>query len=326
MRAANEGVALRINLKGFRFLGSGSAFPVKTVTNQVLASYSPIDPDWTKRTLGVEERKYLGNNESLSQLVLSASRKAILSSGQLVVPDLVIVATSTPDYINPSMACILHGALDLPEEAPAFDIQAVCNGFLYATSVAASLLSSSGKATALIVGADQFSRITDFNSRNSIYFGDGAAAAVLARDSEWQSDMVFDMYADGTDWKHFHTKSIESKFEMQASGVAKIVNSKVPKAILKLLNDCGLSVEDVDYFVTHQPSKGVLDNLVSQLGISDSKLKRNYATNGNTAGATVPSILDLIHSNITSNSLVCYVSFGSGWTWTVGLIGRIKRN
>ena len=317
---------MRIDLKGYKFLGTGSSFPVNSVTNHVLASYAPIDPDWTARTLGVEERKYLGNDELLSNLVLTASRKAIASSGQAVIPDLVIVATSTPEYVNPSMACILHGALGLPEETPAFDIQAVCNGFLYATSVAASLLSTSGKETALIVGADQFSKITDFQSRNSVYFGDGAAAAVLAKDSKSGSDMIFDMYADGTDWKHFHTKTIESKFEMQASGVAKIVNSKVPKAVLKLLGDYGLSVGDVDYFVTHQPSKGVLDNLESQLGIPSDKLKRNYSINGNTAGATVPSILDLIHGDISSNSLVCYVSFGSGWTWTVGLIGRIKTN
>jgi 3-oxoacyl-[acyl-carrier-protein] synthase-3 len=317
---------LRIDLKGYKFLGTGSAFPLNAVTNESLATYAPINPDWTSSTLGVEERRYLADGESLSELALSASRKAISSSGGRVIPDLVIVATSTPEYINPSMACILHEALGLPEESPAFDIQAVCNGFLYATSVAASLLNTSGKETALIVGADQFSKITDFDSRNSVYFGDGAAAAVLAKDSKSGSDMILDLYANGTDWRHFHTKSIESKFEMQANGVARIVNSKVPKAIFKLLGDYGLSVLDVDHFVTHQPSKGVLDNLESQLGIPSSKLKRNYATNGNTAGATVPSILDLIRRDITPNSLVCYVSFGSGWTWTVGLIGRIRKN
>jgi 3-oxoacyl-[acyl-carrier-protein] synthase-3 len=317
---------LRIDLKDFRFLGSGTALPKTTVTNQLLSTYSPIDPEWTKKTLGVEERKFLGDDESLSELVLSASQKAISSTSQNITPDLVIVATSTPDFVNPSMACVLHGALGLPEETPAFDIQAVCNGFLYATSVAASLLNASGKSSALVVGADQFSKITDFNSRNSVYFGDGASAAILAKDTDWGSDMIFDLYADGTDWKHFHTKSVLSKFEMHANGVAKIVNSKVPGAIQKLLHDFGLTVQDVDFFITHQPSKGVLDNLETQLGIPSSKLLRNYSSNGNTAGATVPSILDLTRGEIKPDSLVCYVSFGSGWTWTVGLMGKIKKN
>ena len=317
---------MRIALSGYRITGTGSSFPQTVVSNLELAESGPVNPDWTEEVLGIHTRRVLKGDEKLSELVLSASKRALESMQVSKNPNLVIVATSTPDYFNPSMACILHDELDLDQDVPAFDIQAVCNGFLYALSVAGAMLQNSHGDTALIVGADQFSKITNYQSRNSVYFGDGAAAAILQKSNLKNSDLIIDLYADGTDWKFFHTPKDGTGFQMNPSGVAKIVNNEVPKAIQKLLFDYNLDIQDIDYFITHQPSKPVLDNLQEVLGIPDNKLKRNIQTHANTAGATVPSILDLVFSEIKENQLVCLVSFGSGWTWSVALVGNVKKN
>jgi 3-oxoacyl-[acyl-carrier-protein] synthase-3 len=317
---------MRIALSGYRITGTGSCFPQTVVSNVELAERGPINPEWTEEILGIHSRRVLKEDEKLSSLVLSASKRALESMQDKKKPNLVIVATSTPDYFNPSMACILHNELNLDHAVPAFDIQAVCNGFLYALSVAGAMLQNSCDDTALIVGADQFSRITDYQSRNSVYFGDGAAAAILQKSGQKNSEMIIDLYADGTNWEFFHTPKDGTGFQMNPSGVAKIVKNEVPKAIQKLLFDYNLEIQDIDYFITHQPSKPVLDNLQEVLGIPDSKLKRNIQTHANTAGATVPSILDLVFSDIKENELVCLVSFGSGWTWSVALVGNVKKN
>jgi 3-oxoacyl-[acyl-carrier-protein] synthase-3 len=259
----------------------------------------------------------------LSQLVFEAANKAVHSSKIKIKPDVVIVATSTPDYINPSMACILHEKLALPDSSPAFDIQAVCNGFLYALATAGTLLESSNGKYALVVGADQFSKITDFSHRNSVYFGDAAGAVILEKDETSRSKFVFDMYASGQDWIDFHTKDSQTKFSMNGSGVAEIVKNKVPKAVKKLIKELNLTINDIDIFITHQPSALVLDDLEEKLKIPNGKLIRNLNTNANTAGATVPTVLDSVFGAMNQNSIICFISFGSGWTWSVGIIGNI---
>lgn len=293
------------------------------MSNVELSKVSPINPDWTEKVLGISSRFILNQDESLTQLVYEASEKAIISSKIEIKPDVVIVATSTPDFINPSMACILHKQLGLSDNSPAFDIQAVCNGFLYALATAATLLESSEGQYALVVGADQFSKITDFSHRNSVYFGDAAGAVILEKNQSSRSKFVFDLYANGQDWEHFHTKDTHTKFVMNGSGVAKIVNDKVPKAVEKLMIEMGLTVNDIDKFITHQPSALVLDNLEDKLKIPSKKLVRNLNSNANTAGATVPTVLDSIYSTLNQNSVICLISFGSGWTWSVGIIGNI---
>jgi len=325
LRNSGKGT-MRIALSGYRITGTGSSFPRTIVSNVEMAESGPVNPVWTEEVLGIRTRRIVKADEMLSELVLSASKKAISSMKASKKPNLVIVATSTPDYFNPSMACILHDELDLGQDVPAFDIQAVCNGFLYALSVAGAMLDNSREDTALVVGADQFSKITNYQSRNSVYFGDGAAAAILQKSEIENSDIVIDLYADGTDWKYFHTPKDGTGFQMNPSGVANIVKNEIPKAIQKMLSDFNLDINDIDYFITHQPSKPVLDNLQEVLGIPDRKLKRNIHTHANTAGATVPSILDLVFSDIEVSELVCLVSFGSGWTWSVALVGNVRRN
>jgi 3-oxoacyl-[acyl-carrier-protein] synthase-3 len=318
-----RGVKIRIELNGIKIIGTGSAFPKQLVTNLELKKHSPIDPVWAENVLGISSRYILSDQETLSQLVFEAGNKAILSSKISVKPDLVIVATSTPDYVNPSMACILHEKLSLPDNSPAFDIQAVCNGFLYALANAGTLLEASKGSYALVVGADQFSKITDFSHRNSVYFGDAAGAVILEKDQTGRSKFVFDLYASGQDWVHFHTKNNETKFSMNGSSVAEIVNNKVPQAVRKLLNDLGLKINDIDKFITHQPSALVLDNLEKELKIPEGKLIRNLNTNANTAGATVPTVLDSVFNALNQDSIICLISFGSGWTWSVGIIGNM---
>ena len=318
---------MRVDLKGFKIIGTGSSSPIQRITNEELALFSPISASWTSETLGISSRYFIKDGESLSDLVFSAVKMAIADAKLSTQPDLLLVATSTPDYINPSMACILHERLNLSDNCPAFDIQAVCNGFLYGLATAASLLKASNANHSIVVGADQFSKITDYKSRDAGYFGDGAAAIILSQSPVYNSLFVIDLFAQGNGWDQFHTSVDVGKWKMDGRGAFNTVMKKVPSSIVTLLNDYHLSIDDVDLFVFHQPSAVILDGLEEMLKISDRRVIRILNEFGNTAGATVPMVLHTVFHEIRdTDSLVCFASFGSGWTWSVGLYRSNKPN
>jgi 3-oxoacyl-[acyl-carrier-protein] synthase-3 len=318
---------MRIDLNGLKIIGTGSSNPSHKITNEELALFSPVDPSWTKNILGITSRYYLSKGENLSQLVLEATLMAVSDAQLQEQPNLLLVATSTPDYINPSMACILHERLELTDNCAAFDIQAVCNGFLYGLATAASLLTSSGMRNAIIVGADQFSRITDYKSRNASYFGDGAGAVILNHSELNDTQFVIDLYAQGSGWNQFSTSVDIGTWQMDGRGAFNTVMSKVPRAILNLLKDYQLNLMDVDLFVFHQPSAVILDGIENELKIPRNKIVRILNDFGNTAGATVPMVLHKVfHEVRNTDKLVCFASFGSGWTWSVGLYRDKKTN
>jgi 3-oxoacyl-[acyl-carrier-protein] synthase-3 len=318
---------MRIDLTGFKIIGTGSSNPAHTVTNEELALISPIDAAWTSKTLGISSRYFIKDDESLSDLVFQAVKMAITDANLNEKPDLLLVATSTPDYINPSMACILHERLKLGDNCPALDIQAVCNGFLYGLATAASLLRASNDTHAIVVGADQFSKITDYKSRDAGYFGDGAGAIILNQSSYYNSQFVIDLYAQGNGWDQFQTSVEVGKWKMDGRGAYNTVMKKVPPSILSLLDDNQLSIDDVDLFVFHQPSAVILDGLEKALKIPSNKIIRILSEFGNTAGATVPMVLHTVFNDIRdTDKLVCFASFGSGWTWSVGLYRDNKLN
>lgn len=313
---------MRIHRQGAYISGTGSAVPRNIVSNHDLALISPIDSEWASVVLGIHSRRHLLNTETLLDICVLAASSALVDA-KLSINDIdaIIVATSTPDFVNPSMASQLHGALSANNETAAFDVQAVCSGFLHALAISIKILESDRSSNILILGADQFSKITDFSSRDSVFFGDGAGAAVISFSGDPNAFVAVDLYADATDWEGFHTTRVSQTFKMTGRLVKEKAVIELPKAFKKLVQDLGYEVSEIESIFPHQPSKPVLDALESSLDLGTGILKRNLEQRGNTAGATIPVLLnEYLQSNeIRESSLVGFAAIGSGWTWGVGL-------
>jgi 3-oxoacyl-[acyl-carrier-protein] synthase-3 len=277
----------------------------------------PDTATWVEERLGIKERRHLKADESLISLVENASMQALKMS-QLSAQDLdgIIVATSTPDFLNPSMASVLHGRLGADANCASFDIQAVCAGFVYALGTVASLIASGAGKNFLIVGADQFSKITDFDDRNCVFFGD-AAGAMIIQATIGDSFLNVELHSEGKGWESFHTSSSTRKFKMDSSEVAKNATVKLPESIRSVSELSGILTDEITWFVTHQPSKPVLDSLEEELKIRPGRLLRNIEYRGNTAGATIPLLFSemKVLSRAKSGDYICFSAIGSGWVW-----------
>jgi 3-oxoacyl-[acyl-carrier-protein] synthase-3 len=305
---------VKFKAKGVRISGHGSAVSNFSLSNAELRADTSV---WVEERLGIKARRHLKPDESLMTLVERAASKALVMS-DLRVGDLdaIIVATSTPDFINPSMASMLHGRLGANQDCVSFDIQAVCAGFVYALGTVASYIAAGAGQKFLVVGADQFSRITDFNDRNCVFFGDAAGAMIIEATSG-DSYLNVELNSEGKGWESFHTPSNTRKFSMQASDVARNATTKLPESIRSISKYSGITTDQIDWFVTHQPSKPVLDSLEEELRIKPGRLLRNIEYRGNTAGATIPllfSEMDVL-SRAKSGDYICFSAIGSGWVW-----------
>lgn len=305
---------MRIHSAGIKIIGSGSSVSSQTITN---ADLRPETAEWVSERLGIDSRRHLLNAESILDLIVVAAQKALYSGGisasQL---DCIIVATSTPDYINPATASILHGRLGAKQSCASFDLQAVCAGFVYSVGLVASLAAAKAGKYFLIIGADQFSKITDFDDRNCVFFGDGAGAMLL-ESTDGDSFLAVELNSDGAGWESFQTPRSLGHFLMNAKDVALNATQKLPDSIRSTCSYAGVEVSEIDWFVTHQPSKPVLDALEVSLGIPPSKLFRNIVNRGNTAGATIPLLFDEINMlNLAkTGDLLCFSAIGAGWVW-----------
>jgi 3-oxoacyl-[acyl-carrier-protein] synthase-3 len=310
---------MRVQSDGIKVIGSGSAISSQEVSNfELRAETAP----WVSSRLGINTRRHLTENESLLELIVEAAEKSLksanVSADQI---DCIIIATSTPDYINPSMASILHQRIGAKTSCASFDLQAVCAGFVYALGLVASLVSANAGKYFLVIGADQFSRITDFTDRNCVFFGDGAGA-ILLEATEGDSFLAVELNTDGNGWKSFQTPRDTGQFLMNAKEVALSATTKLPDSIKSICSFIGKQVSDIDWFVTHQPSKPVLDALEASLNIPPSKLFRNISNRGNTAGATIPLLfdeIDMLHL-AKPGDLICFSAIGAGWVWGSALL------
>jgi 3-oxoacyl-[acyl-carrier-protein] synthase-3 len=305
---------MHLRAKGLKIIGAGSSVSDHLISNLDLRPDTAV---WVKDRLGIIERRHLQSNESLITLVERAALQALeMSNLKVEEIDCIIIATSTPDSINPSMAAILHGRLGASSNCASFDIQAVCAGFVYALGTVASLIASGAGKNFLVVGADQFSKITDFDDRNCVFFGD-AAGAMIIQATTGDSFLNVELHSEGIGWESFHTPSDTRKFKMNSSEVAKNATVKLPASIRSISESSGISTDEIAWFVTHQPSKPVLDLLEEELKIKPGRLLRNIEYRGNTAGATIPllfSEMDVL-SRAKSGDYICFSAIGSGWVW-----------
>jgi 3-oxoacyl-[acyl-carrier-protein] synthase-3 len=311
-----------------KIIGVGSYLPTKVLTNKDLEKSLDTTDEWITLRTGIKERHIVGPDELTSDLAFEAARNAINNAGiNSNEIDLIIVATTTPDKIFPSIACNVQTKLGI-KNCPAFDIQAVCSGFIYALSVADNFIKTNSAKNVLIIGADSMSKITDYSDRsNAILWGDGGGAVVLSAANE-QGILSTHIHADGQHEELLHVpkKNINNKIqqtiEMEGSQVFKIAVNTLDKIVDEALMANQLQKEDIDWLVPHQANIRILEATAKKLEMSMDKVIVTIDRHGNTSAASIPLALDdgIQSGKIKSGQLLLMEAFGGGFTWGSALI------
>lgn len=311
---------MKLNNVGIK--GIGSYAPPKIITNEDIDNMGiGTNADWTKNKLGISERHAVVN-EKTSDLGYNAAMNAIDDAGITKEEvDLIIMATSSPDRISPSTACIMTERLGI--KRPAFDINAVCSGFVYGMQLATNLVSTKQYKNILLVAAETYTKITNWNDRNCVFFGDGAGAVIISEiNGGWIST---DIFGDGKG-KDIFTCHHSGKYQMNGKAVYDFATEILPYTILSSLTKHNLTVGDITWLVPHQPSVRVLKKTAETLQLPIEKVVLNMGNYGNTAGASIPMALNSLYleNKLKNGDLIVMPAVGSGWTWGVSIIKYYK--
>lgn len=313
-----------------RIIGTGSYLPVKVLTNEDLAGTVDTSDEWIQQRTGIRERHIAADNESASDLALQASLRALEMAGiaadQL---DLIIVATTTPDMVFPSTACILQSKLGV-KNMPAFDVQAVCSGFVYALNTADLYIKSGQYKHILVVGAEVYSRILDWSDRGTcVLFGDGAGAVVLKRSST-PGILASRLHADGS---HTDILSVPGQvcggavsgrplLQMDGGAVFKFAVKVLEEVALETLEAAGLQKTDIDWLIPHQANIRIIQATAKKLGMTMERVITTVDRHANTSAASVPLALDeaVRDGRIREGHRVMLEGVGGGFTWGAVLL------
>ena len=308
-----------------RIVGTGSYLPPRVVGNEEFASRLDTTDQWIRERTGIVQRHIADESQASSDLALAASRAALQAASLRPEDvDLIIVATSTPDFIFPSTACLLQAKLGV-RNCPAFDLQAVCSGFVYALATADSFIRAGMNKRALVVGAEVFSRILDWNDRGTcVLFGDGAGAVVLAS-AEKPGLHASVLRADGS---HADILSVPGNvcggrivgspyLHMQGSQVFKFAVKVLDEVARETLAAAGMQLADVDWLIPHQANVRILEATARKLGLPLERLVVTVDHHGNTSAASVPLALDeyVRAGKIRAGHRVLMQGVGGGFTW-----------
>ena len=319
-----------------RIIGTGSYLPPRRLTNHDLAAELAqrgleTSDEWIVERTGIRARHFAEPDVTSSDLALEASRKAIEAAGiEASDIDLIIVATSTPDMVFPSTAAILQHKLGISNGCPAFDVQAVCSGFVYALTVADSMIQSGAAKRVLVVGSEVFSRILDFNDRTTcVLFGDGAGAVVLEASDE-PGILSTELHADGS---HVGILCVPGNvsggnvlgdplLKMDGQAVFKLAVSVLDKAARSALEKAGLTDADIDWLIPHQANIRIMQSTARKLKLSMDKVVVTVDQHGNTSAASIPLALDhgVRSGQVKKGQTVLLEGVGGGFTWGAVLL------
>ena len=312
--------------------GTGSALPSKCVSNAELAERVDTSDDWIVERTGIRQRYIAGEGETTSSLAIEAARQALAAAG--VAADeigLIILATATPDYTFPATATQVQQALGC-RGGIAFDVQAVCSGFLYAMATADSLLCTGMATKALVIGAETFSRILDWEDRTTcVLFGDGAGAVVLeAQDvaEDGPGILATRLHADGEHCDLLHVDGGPSstgtvgKLRMKGREVFRHAVVNLAEVLGEVLADVDMTIDAVDWVVPHQANARILDATARKLGLPAERVVVTVDRHANTSSASVPLALDVAtrDGRIKPGDLVMFEAMGGGFTWGASLV------
>ena len=314
-----------------KIIGTGSYLPAKVLTNYDLEKIVDTTHDWIFSRSGIVERHIAADNELTSDLALQASRNAIEAAGISASEiDLIIVATTSPDQLFPSTACILQDKLGIKSGGPAFDIQAVCGGFVYALNTADMYIRGGQAKTALVVGAEVLSRMLDWNDRTTcVLFGDGAGAVVL-RASDKPGIVTSKLHADGSHREMLKAEGNVRNGEVDGDPFIKMDGQAVFKFAVKVLSDVVEEVleeqkmtgSDINWMVPHQANIRIIEATAKKLGLGMDNVVVTVANHGNTSAASIPLALDTAarDGRIKAGQNILIEAVGGGFTWGATLI------
>ncbi len=319
-------------------IGLGSHTPEKKISNDYFVNLGlDTSNEWIENRTGISNRFYINDDESSIDLAYNASLRA-LEDAKITAKeiDLIIVATTTPDYLSfPSTACLLQKKLNT-RSIMAFDLSAACSGFSYAINVASQFIENSSHNTVLVVGVDCLSRTLNFNDRTTcILFGDGAGAAILQATNSYGL-LYSKSYSNGNEENALKINAGGSKqpltpdlleqkentLKMDGKTVFKLAVNKTTDAIKDALQDNNLDINDVDYIICHQANSRILDKIQENLNIPKEKMLSNVKHYGNTSAASIPILLDESNQKklFKKNDIILLAGFGAGFTWSINIL------
>ena len=316
-----------------RITGTGGYLPENAMTNHDIEKIVDTTDQWIRERTGIEQRHIVADGQTTVDLAEIASRRAIEAAGiEAQDIDLIIFATSTPDKIFPSSACILQARLDI-HGSPAFDIQAVCTGFVYALAIAEKFIKTGSSKKALVVGAEVFSRILNWKDRTTcVLFGDGAGAVILEA-SEETGILSTHIHADGQYENlllvphgigdgYDKVKAGEAFVEMKGNEVFKMAVNTLGRIVDETLAANNMMKSDIDWLVPHQANIRIISATAKKLKMSMDQVVVTVNTHGNTSAASVPLALDVAvrDGRIKPNELLLLEAFGGGFTWGAVLV------
>lgn len=319
---------------GTEFIAFDSYAPQRAVTNDDLSKLVETNDEWISTRTGIRERR-ISQGENTSQLCIKVAEGLLVKSG--LTPesiDLIIVATITPDFATPSTACLVQDAVGAVN-AFAFDISAACSGFVFAASVADKYIKSGMCKNALVIGAETLSKIVNWEDRSTcVLFGDGAGGVIMSR-SEKNCYIAEDMHSDGSlglqlTGGETRVRNAFSKpqgedrhyLEMDGRTIFNFATRKVPSSVKLLLEQAGLTAEDIDWIVPHQANSRIVEVVAKKLGMPIDKFYMNIAQFGNTSAASIPMALAQMSSEglLKTGQKVVVTGFGGGLTWGSAII------
>ena len=312
-------------------LGTGAALPARRMSNEELAKIVDTSDEWIVERTGIRNRHVAGEGETTATLATDAARRAIEASGIAANDiDLIVLATATPDQTFPASATKVQAALGI-DDCIAFDVQAVCSGFLYALSVVESMIRAGSARRALVIGAETFSRILDWEDRGTcVLFGDGAGAMVLeGRDEPGEQGIIATrLHADGRHNGLLYvdggpsTTGTVGKLRMQGPKVFIHAVKNLAAVMTEVLEAAGIAAEDVDWLVPHQANARILVATAEKLGLPAEKVVMTVADHANTSAASVPLAFDAAvrDGRIQRGHLVVLEAMGGGFTWGASVL------
>ena len=317
--------------------GIGSYLPERVLTNQDLEKMVDTTDEWIQTRTGIQERHLAREDETTSDMAAEAARRALAHAGVAADEvDVIIVATITPDMVFPNTACFVQEKIGA-SKAFCFGLEAACSGFLYSLDVGKQFVATGAAETVLVIGAEKLSSITDWEDRATcVLFGDGAGAAVLQARGDRYGIANTVMGSDGALAELLHVpaggsrapatvQSVEARLhylKMAGSEVFKNAVRAMSDSARRVLEQAGLTIDDVDLLVPHQANRRIIEAIGSRLGIDSEKVFMNLDRTGNTSAASVPLALDeaVQTGRLERGQLVLIIVFGGGFTWGAGLV------
>ncbi len=318
--------------------GHGSFVPEKILTNEDLAKMVDTSDEWITSRTGIKTRHITNGDESTAFLASEAAKKALaeakLDAKEL---DLIIVATITPEMVFPSTACFVQQRLGA-SKAFAFDLAAACSGFVYGVSISQQFLESGRFKSALVIGAETLTKITNWKDRTScILFGDGAGAVILQRAKDGQRGILYStMYSDGDHWEALSCEAYGSRYPVsrpldnpdkmymaiKGREVYQQAVRRIVETVTECMEHCKLTKDDIAMVISHQMNARIIESAAKRLELPDEKVFLNIGEYGNTSSASVPIAFDecVRKGRIKRGDIVIFVAFGAGLTWGANII------